>query len=88
MSKVDALRALREAKYAAAAVPTVTAKAAPEKVASAQASAKPRAAAKPKPAAMPSPAAEISPELCGHRSMNGRSCTRPGGHSEMNHRYG
>ncbi len=88
MSKVDALRALREARYAAAAVPTVTAKAAPAKVTSAPGSAKPKPAAKPKPSAPPTTAAESSPELCGHRSMNGRSCTRPGGHSEKNHRYG
>ncbi len=24
---------------------------------------------------------------CGHRSMNGRTCTRPAGHTEKNHRY-
>ena len=79
MSKVDALRALREAKYAVSAAPAVTAKAAPARAVS-KASAK--AAAEPKPAA------EESSELCGHRSMNGRSCTRPGGHTEKNHRYG
>jgi hypothetical protein len=26
-------------------------------------------------------------ELCGHRSMNGRSCTRTKGHEQKNHRY-
>lgn len=25
--------------------------------------------------------------LCGHRSMNNRSCRRPAGHPEKNHRY-
>ena len=26
--------------------------------------------------------------LCGHKSMNGRACTRPAGHAEKSHRYG
>lgn len=26
-------------------------------------------------------------ELCGHRSIGNKSCTRPSGHSEKNHRY-
>jgi hypothetical protein len=26
-------------------------------------------------------------ELCGHRSMNGRTCTRAKGHEQKNHRY-
>jgi hypothetical protein len=35
------------------------------------------------------PAAEESTaeELCGHRSMNGRTCTRTKGHEQKNHRY-
>ena len=77
MSKVDALRALREARHAASPVPAVSrptaAKAPPA-----------REEAKPKP----KPVLEPTSELCGHRSMNGRSCTRPGGHTEKNHRYG
>ncbi len=31
--------------------------------------------------------AEASTGTCGHRSMNGRTCTRPAGHDEKNHRY-
>jgi hypothetical protein len=40
------------------------------------------------PAAAPDPAAEQAGEaLCGHRSMNGRTCTREHGHSAKSHRY-
>ena len=83
MSKMDALRAMREARYAEA-----------------QAS-KPKAAAgKPKmpakaPVAPVAPAADTAVSttagadegLCGHRSMNGRTCTREHGHAAKNHRY-
>jgi hypothetical protein len=34
-------------------------------------------------AATPDPAGE----LCGHRNMGGKSCQRPAGHEEKNHRY-
>jgi len=27
------------------------------------------------------------PELCGHRNIGGKSCQRPAGHAEKNHRY-
>jgi hypothetical protein len=82
MSKMDDLRAMREARYAA-------------NVASASA----RAAARPKPlvaprddAPEPTPAREAAPDpggeaLCGHRSMNGRTCTRESGHAAKSHRY-
>ena len=36
-----------------------------------------------KTAAPPSPAEA----LCGHRSMNGRTCTREQGHAAKSHRY-
>lgn len=74
MSKVDAMRALREARRAAAAAPAA------------------RVAARPAPAPARTPVAQPEPGpqqgLCGHRSMNGRSCTRDAGHAEKNHRYG
>ena len=38
-------------------------------------------------AASPAAPAEPATERCGHRSMNGRSCTRDAGHSETSHRY-
>ena len=62
-----------------------------------------RAAARPKTAPATSPASrtakveaapadapaapDASAAACGHRSMNGRTCTRPAGHPEKNHRY-
>ena len=57
-----------------------------------------RAAASPKtprpstpsaPARAPEPAAPAASteELCGHRSMNGRTCTREQGHAAKSHRY-
>jgi hypothetical protein len=35
----------------------------------------------------PDAESETAEELCGHRSMNGRSCTRVKGHEQKNHRY-
>ena len=85
MSKTDELRAMRDAKYARAAalrgaVPGSQPKA-------------PKAAPKPAPVAPESVdegAADAAPEtdgLCGHRSMNGRTCTREAGHAAKSHRY-
>jgi hypothetical protein len=88
MSKMDNLRAMREAKYAEA-----------QKRAS-SAPARPKAAA---PVAPPAPSAKkaattaaapevetgqpATEELCGHRNMSGRTCTRERGHSAKSHRY-
>ncbi len=94
MSKVDAQRAMREAKYArerasgptrreAAAAAAGGAAAAP---AAPTPSAKPARAAKAAPAAA-SPAVASAGELCGHKSMNNRACTREVGHAEKSHRY-
>jgi hypothetical protein len=33
------------------------------------------------------PASRGTDELCGHRSMNGRTCTREHGHAAKSHRY-
>lgn len=83
MSKTDALRAIKDARRAAAS--TAPTKAAPPRAAPPKAG----AATPAPPGAPPSEAAdETSDGLCGHRSMNGRSCTRPDGHPEKNHRYG
>ena len=93
MSKVDAQRAMREEKYArdsAAALSRRTA---------AAGGAKPPAATSPAPSAKPAPAADTkaadgktdaAPQgsaRCGHKSMNGRECTREAGHAEKSHRY-
>lgn len=77
MSKVDAMRALREARHAAASkpAPRVAARAAAPAV---------RAPAGP-------PEAAPAEGLCGHRNMGGRSCTREADHVKngtKNHRYG
>jgi hypothetical protein len=95
MSKVDAQRAMREAKYArdsargltrrevAAAAGTSPAPAV--RTPDAEPARAPRTA-KPAKAAP----ADAAPQgaLCGHKSMNGRACTREAGHAEKNHRYG
>ncbi len=84
MSKMDALRAMREARYEAArnrsAAPT--ARSAP----AGPATPAPRRAA---PAATqePAEARDAAEELCGHRNMGGRTCTRERGHAAKSHRY-
>ena len=78
MSKTDALRAIKDARRAAASTPA--AKPARPPITARTATAAPQRSA-------PEPQQETD-GLCGHRSMNGRSCTRPGGHAEKNHRYG
>lgn len=86
MSKMDNLRAMREAKYAdaqkrAAAAPAKTAAKAPV------APAAPAAKRVAEPAAVGTDAAADTEELCGHRNMSGRTCTRERGHSAKSHRY-
>ncbi len=58
MSKMDGLRAMREARYASTSARV----------------ARPTAAAP-------------QQELCGHRNMSGRTCTREHGHAAKSHRY-
>jgi hypothetical protein len=81
MSKEAALRAMREARYrdrAATTAPT-------PRTTPAKAQAKTAAKA---PAAEPvAPAEPVGDGLCGHRSMNGRTCTREQGHAAKSHRY-
>ena len=101
MSKVDAMRALREARYTATAKPAgVPREAATSEVtapaakaggpASAKAVKPPSAKAVKVPVAKPASTPDegaAEPDRCGHRSMNNRSCTRDAGHAEKNHRY-
>lgn len=89
MSKMDALRAMREAKYAAtttarAPQPTASAPARPARAVTTTA-ADPSAK---KPAAAPAVPVDGDEGLCGHRNMSGRTCTREKGHSAKSHRYG
>ena len=81
MSKVDAMRAMREAKYARSGkVPDPPGAPAPK-------------AGKPAVRRAPVSLTPVATEdadadaLCGHRNMGGKSCSRPAGHSEKNHRY-
>ena len=75
MSKLDAVRAMREARYAEA---QTRAGSAPKPA--------PRRAAKPAPAAPEQGPSDDS--LCGHRNISGRTCTRERGHAAKTHRYG
>jgi hypothetical protein len=75
MSKEAALRAMREAAYAERTARSAGSAAAPKVAA-------PRKPTPSKPAATPD-----TDGLCGHRSMNGRSCTREHGHAAKSHRY-
>ena len=89
MSKMDDLRAMREARYAAARAGA--AKPAPAKPAPAEPS--PAPAAKRAPRAPAARTAELPADpgataaLCGHRNMGGRTCTREQGHTAKSHRY-
>ena len=77
MSKEAAMRAMREANYRERAAGSGP---------SSKAAKRPVSAATPRKAESAAPV-ESADELCGHRSMNGRTCTREKGHSAKNHRY-
>lgn len=80
MSKMDGLRAMREARYAEAAARAGKP--------AAGSPTRPKAVAKPKPAEAPAaPREDGSPALCGHRNMGGKTCTREHGHAAKSHRY-
>ena len=76
MSKYEAQRAMKEAKYerylerAKGAAPTTRTSTTPAAVA---------------PDVPKQPASAT--DTCGHKSMNGRTCTREAGHAEKSHRY-
>jgi hypothetical protein len=78
MSKMDALRAMREARYA-------------ERAARAPAPAPPprTTRAAPRPAEAETPPVPVAADTvpCGHRNMGGRTCTREQGHAAKSHRY-
>jgi hypothetical protein len=89
MSKVEAQRAMREAKYAARNSATGTTRREVGAVGTTPVARAARApGTKPAPVADPSPTvAAPDDQRCGHRSMNGRTCTRPASHPEKSHRY-
>ncbi len=72
MSKMDGLRAMREARYeqARAGKPAAPAR---------RPTAPQAAPAEPEPAS--------AEAVCGHRNMGGRTCTREQGHAAKSHRY-
>ncbi|GAA1914542.1 hypothetical protein [Nocardioides hwasunensis] len=80
MSKMDNLRAMREAKYAEAQKRSA---AAPARL---KAPVAPPATKKVEERAAEVPAADAD-DLCGHRNMSGRTCTREKGHAAKSHRY-
>jgi hypothetical protein len=92
MSKMDALRAMREAKYAAARAGAAT-PAPVRRSAGRPAPGKPAPAAEPAASAPAAGATEPAADpgapagLCGHRNMGGRTCTREQGHAAKSHRY-
>jgi len=78
MSKMDALRAMREARYEARSKPQPPG--AP----------KTRQPVAPRPAEVQPAGADAEPageQLCGHRAISGRTCTREHGHAAKSHRY-
>ena len=80
MSKMDGLRAMREARYEQRAAAATRPTAAP--VGTTQPA--------PEPAEAQRPVADPElPEalLCGHRAISGRTCTREQGHASRSHRY-
>ena len=83
MSKMDGLRAMREARYERSLTQARLRGDAPDS------NTKPvsttRAAAAPKRPAEAS--ASTAEGLCGHRAISGRTCTRERGHDEKSHRY-
>jgi hypothetical protein len=84
MSKVDAQRAMREARYAALQTqpPAARRPAAPRN--------QPTAETPPveaQPSAPGSRAAETATRLCGHRGSGNKLCQREAGHPEKSHRY-
>lgn len=80
MSKTDDMRAMREARYAG-----FKARATPSDAAVAPRAVRPRAV-KADSVAGPDPAPGQD-DLCGHRAISGRTCTREQGHSAKSHRY-
>ena len=86
MSKLEAQRAMREAKYARNSASGPSRREAPAVGGTSVTPAAHTPSTKPDQAAKASAAPENG-ERCGHKSMNGRVCTREATHSEKSHRY-
>jgi len=83
MSKMDGLRAMREARHEQAAARAGKPAAAP------QVKRRPPATPveSPRPVADPGAPEPSEARLCGHRAISGRTCTREHGHAAKSHRY-
>jgi hypothetical protein len=84
MSKMDDLRAMREARYAEA---QKRAGSAPVRATAPVAPAAPRTVAARAADPTGGSAAGSADDRCGHRNMSGRTCTRESGHPQKSHRY-
>lgn len=100
MSKMDGLRAMREARYDAAekrGAAAASARTAPTEKPAAKTPAKKKPAPAPSAdetlegtaVAVDADASTVvdSDDLCGHRAISGRTCTREKGHAAKSHRY-
>jgi len=92
MSKMDELRALREARYERTLARAKAARPAAETTPRVAPPRPPARSDVPEPTPAPPAAeteteAEAAPQLCGHRNMSGRTCTREHGHAAKSHRY-
>ncbi len=86
MSKMDDMRAMREARFGQASPRPTESKAAPAEPKRVKASRTP-AAPTPRAAAASVVGGPSGERLCGHRAISGRTCTREHGHEEKSHRY-
>jgi hypothetical protein len=77
------MRAMREARYRERSEGAATSSSPARRAVRAT---RPAAASAASPTA-PTEATESPDALCGHRSMNGRTCTREHGHAAKSHRY-
>lgn len=86
MGKVEDMRAMKQQRRADQAAAAGAPAAGPRTSARSAGAATVRAET---PAPVETPAADAAPPdaLCGHRSLGSRTCTRPAGHAEKNHRY-
>jgi hypothetical protein len=88
MSKVDAQRAMREARYAALqAQPPATRRPAPPKEQPTAESPPVKARPTASRPAQDRRAADPATGLCGHRNIGNKTCQREAGHAQKAHRY-
>jgi hypothetical protein len=90
MSKMDNLRAMREARYEesrARARANATPESSPRAPAPVRPERTPTVGDVPEPRELAQAERAQQEALCGHRNMSGRTCTREAGHAAKSHRY-